>query len=318
MEKIKIAVSACLLGHKVRHDQSHRHDAFLTGTLSQFCELIPICPEVESGLGLPREAMHLELIEGKIKLIGSKSGKDLSMPMHNYAEKKLRELSKTEFYGYILKKRSPSCGLSGIAIIEPEKKKLVKMGAGVYTEKFLEAFPQIPVIDDGRLHHPELREAFFEKVFIMHHWHQLAKKKKIADLVSFHTWHKFTLMAHHPNSMRQMGKLIGDWKKDSDIGIKEIFDQYFILLDKTLSVPKTVKKNVDVMLHLIGHFKKELESDEKEEFLQLVEHYRAGDLPILVPLTLLKHFARKYQKKYVVEQHYLSPHPVELRLRNLL
>ncbi len=318
MEKIRIAVSACLLGHKVRHDQSHRHDAFLTGTLSQFCELIPICPEVESGLGLPREAMHLERKDGEIILVGSKTGRDLTAPMQHYSKKRVRDLLDEKIFGYILKKRSPSCGLSAIAIIDHQDKSFKGMGAGVYTQQFLQTFPRLPVIDDGRLHHPELREAFFEKVFIYHRWQEMAKQQKMSDLVQFHSWHKMTLMAHHPVLMREMGKLLGDWKNDGVKSLRDLFNQYFDLLEKNLSYQKTSKKNIDVMLDLIGHFKKLIDGDEKREFLELVEHYRSGNLPLLVPITLLKHFARKYKNNYVGEQHYLSPHPVELRLRNLL
>lgn len=315
MDKIKIAVSACLMGEKVRHDGSHRHDSFLTQTLSRFCELIPICPEVEAELGLPREAMHLESEGKEIRLIGSKSGRDLSSQLIKLTNKRMKFLAQEKIMGYIFKKRSPSCGISGIAVIDGQTKKLAHMGPGIYAQEFMINFPKIPVIDDGRLHNPELREAFFEKVFMLHKWQSTLRAKKMADLVSFHSWHKMTLMAHSPTIMREMGKLIGN---QSNLKADEVFTNYQILLDKNLNQAKTTKKNVDVLMHLFGHFKKEIDQEEKQEFLEILEHYRQGNYPILIPITLLNHFAKKYKNKYVGEQHFLCPHPVELRLRNLL
>lgn len=312
---IKIGVSTCLLGEKVRFDGGHKNNRYITQTLSHFFEFVPVCPETECGLGIPRESMRLVGDVNHPRLITNKSRIDHTDQMQRWAAGKLDALEKEDLCGFIFKKDSPSSGLYRVKVYN-DKGQPVKSGRGVFAAAFTARFPRIPVEDEGRLNDPMLRENFIERVFALKRWREaLTKKRTTGNLVEFHTREKLLLMAHSPKHYREMGRLVATGKQ---IKPTELYQRYEALLFKALELKGTVSKHTNVLMHIMGYFKKQLTADEKKEVLELIENYRGGHLPLIVPITLMNHFVRKYRQPYLSEQIYLNPHPIDLQLRNLV
>lgn len=312
-EKIRMGVSACLLGEKVRYDGGHQWDRYLTGTLGQYFDFVPVCPEVEIGLPVPREALRLVGEAERPRLMTSRSGQDLTERMETWSERRVVELEREGLCGFIFKGRSPSSGMARVKLYEPSGIPSQK-GVGLFARIFMQHFPLLPVEEDGRLHDPKLRENFIECVFTFKRWRDLlAKGPSLGRLVEFHSRHKLLLLAHSTEIYRQMGKLVADGKA---LPLDELFQSYEALLMKGMRLLPTVKKHLNVLQHLLGYFKQDLSADEKQELLELFEQYRRGDVPLVVPVTMINHLVRKYRQPYLAEQFYLQPHPSELRLRN--
>ena len=313
MEKIKLGISTCLLGENVRYDGGHKLDRFLTDTLGQYVEYIPVCPEVECGLPIPRESMHLEGDPASPRLVTSRTKQDMTERMVHWAKKCVVDLEKEGLCGFIFKSDSPSSGMERVRVYN-EKGMPVKRGAGVFARIFMEHYPLLPVEDEGRLHDPKLRENFVERIFTLRRWREvLEKKESRRALVEFHTQHKLLILAHSPKHYRIMGKLVAEAKK---IPLKELYHQYQTILMEALQVKATPKKNANVLMHMMGYFKEQLSSDEKQELLEVIDHYRQEYIPLIVPMTLINHYVRKYDQPYLKQQAYLNIHPLELRLRN--
>src|SRR4030043_245731 len=313
MEKIRLGISTCLLGENVRYDGGHKLDRFLTDTLGQYVEYVPVCPEVECGLPIPRESMHLEGDPESPRLVTLRTKQDMTERMVSWAKKRVVELEKGGLYGFIFKSDSPSSGMERVRVYN-EKGMPVKKGVGMFAGIFMEHFPLLPVEDEGRLHHPKLRENFIERIFTLKRWREvLAKKENRGNLVEFHTQHKLLILSHRPNHYQLMGKLVA---KAKEIPLKELFQQYQVLLMEALKLKTAPKKNVNVLQHMVGYFKEQLSSDEKQELLEVIDHYRQEYIPLIVPMTLINHYVRKYDQPYLKQQVYLNPHPLELQLRN--
>lgn len=314
-EKIKIGISSCLLGNKVRYNGGHSHDRYLTQTLGEFLEYIPVCPEVECGMEVPRETIRLVGNSERPRLMTTKTKIDKTRQMSIWIDKKLKLLEKENLCGFIFKSKSPSSGLYNIKVYGDDGK-VRQNGVGMFAKAFTERFPKIPVEEDGRLHDIHLRENFVEKIFILKNWRDITRKKTTpGKLVEFHTKNKLLLLSHNQSQYRIMGKLVASGKK---IPVQKLFDEYENLLLKTMEFKTTPKKHINVLLHMMGYFKKTLSGDEKSELLESIEEYRAGFVPLIVPLTLIKHYVRKYKEPYLVKQTYLAPHPVELKLRSFI
>lgn len=310
---IKIGVSTCLLGEKVRFDGGHKHNRYITQTLGQFFEFVPVCPESECGLGIPREAMRLVGAVDAPRLVTHKSRIDHTDQMLSWAEGRLDALEKEKLCGFIFKKDSPSSGLYRVKVYN-DKGQPMKTGRGMFAAAFTSRFPRIPVEEEGRLHDPVLRENFIEQVFALKRWREvLEKKKTMGNLVDFHTREKLLFMAHSPKHYREMGRLVADGKKKN---VSDLYDRYEGMLTEALVLRATVSKHTNVLMHIMGYFKKQLSGDEKQEVLELIGNYRSGHLPLIVPVTLLNHFVRKYNQPYLSVQTYLNPHPLDLQLRN--
>ena len=313
MEKIKIGISSCLLGNPVRYDGGHKLDRFLRDTLGQFVEYVPVCPEFECGLGVPREAMRLEGDFASPRLITRVTRRDLTRTMMDWAKKRLDGLAEEKLCGFIFKSDSPSSGMERVKVYDP-KGMPAKTGVGVFARAFMERFPLLPVEDEGRLHDPELRENFIERIFTLKRWREaLAGDARRSALVDFHTRHKLLLLSHSPKHYSILGKLVASQK---EMPLRELTALYEKLLMEALKLKTTPKKNVNVLQHMMGYFKKELASGEKQELLDVIGQYQKGYLPLIVPMTLLHHYVRKYEQAYLAGQVYLSPHPLELQLRN--
>jgi uncharacterized protein YbgA (DUF1722 family)/uncharacterized protein YbbK (DUF523 family) len=291
-EKVRIGISSCLLGNKVRWNAGHKLDRYLTNTLGQFVEYVPVCPEVEAGFGVPRESFRLVGDPENPRLFTFKSKTDHTDQMTRWAKKRVKELEKEDLCGFIFKSDSPSSGMIRVKVYN-EKGMPEKKGVGMFARAYMDHFHRIPVEDDGRLHNPEIREGFIERIFALKRW-------------------KLLILSHSQKHYRLMGKLVAGGK---EMPIKELYSQYEHLLMEALRLKTTVKKNINVLQHLLGYFKKQLTADEKQELLEVFEQYRQGFVPLIVPLTLINHYVRKYDQPYLKMQTYLNPHPVELKLR---
>jgi uncharacterized protein YbgA (DUF1722 family)/uncharacterized protein YbbK (DUF523 family) len=313
MEEIKLGISTCLLGENVRYDGGHKLDRFLTETLAQYVEYVPVCPEVECGLPIPREAMHLEGNPDSPRLVTSRTKQDMTERIVKWAEKRVVKLEKENLCGFIFKSDSPSSGMERVRVYN-ERGMPSKKGVGMFGRIFMNHFPLLPVEDEGRLHDPQLRENFIERIFALKRWREvLSKKESRGNLVDFHTKHKLLILSHSPKHYQIMGKLVA---KAKEIPIKELYQQYQNILMEALQLKTTPKKNANVLMHMMGYFREQLSSDEKQELLEVIENYRQEYIPLIVPITLINHYVRKYNQPYLKQQVYLNPHPLELQLRN--
>jgi uncharacterized protein YbgA (DUF1722 family)/uncharacterized protein YbbK (DUF523 family) len=310
-EKIKIGISSCLLGDLVRYDGSHRHDHYLTDTLGKFVEWVPVCPEVEYGLPVPREAMRLVGDPASPQLVTRRSGIDHTRGMLKWVRKKLKELGREELCGFIFKSRSPSSGIRGVMVYTSSGMQ-GRTGAGLFGGAFVKHFPMIPAEDDGRLHNPLLRDNFIERVFVLKRWRYFLKKgSSMRNIISFHTKHKLLIMAHSLKHYTTLGRLVAKCRAR-----ERLPQEYITALMEGFKLRATVKKNTNVLMHCIGYFKKKISADEKQELLEVVNYYHKGLIPLVVPITLINHYVRKYNEPYLKDQYYLNPHPIELMLRN--
>ena len=310
--KVKIGVSACLLGEKTRYDGGHKKEWFITETWGPHLELVSVCPEMESGLGVPREIMRLEGDAEAPRLQTVKTRQDHTDLIHNWTRKRLTELEREDLWGFIFKSNSPSCGPARVKVYDRQGSPR-KQGVGLFAGAFMCQYPIVPVEDEVRLRNPQIRDNFIERVFVLKRWREMqAKKWTPADLIGFHTRHKLLLLAHSPGHYRLLGKLTARVK---EIPAREQVAQYQALLLEALKLQATNKKQANVLHHILGYFKKVLSADEKQELLELIDSYRLGDLPLLGPMTLITHYVRKYGQPYLQEQYYLHPHPLELLLR---
>jgi uncharacterized protein YbgA (DUF1722 family)/uncharacterized protein YbbK (DUF523 family) len=313
MEKIKLGISTCLLGENVRYDGGHKLDRFLTDTLGQYVEYVPVCPEVECGLPVPRESMHLEGDPDAPRLVTTRTKQDMTDRMVQWAKKRVAELDKEDLCGFIFKTNSPSSGMERIRVYN-EKGMPVKKGVGMFARIFMEHFSLLPVEDEGRLHDPKLRENFIERIFTLKRWREvLIKKESRGNLVDFHTQHKLLILSHSPKHHQMMGRLVAKSKK---LQIKDLYQQYQNILMEALQLKTTPKKNANVLQHMMSYFREQLSSGEKQELLEVVDPYRQGYIPLIVPIILIQHYVRKYDQPYLKPQVYLNPHPLELQLRN--
>jgi uncharacterized protein YbgA (DUF1722 family)/uncharacterized protein YbbK (DUF523 family) len=312
-QKIKLGISSCLLGEKVRYDGGHKLDPYLKDTLGQFVEWTPVCPEVECGLSVPREAMHLTGSPDAPRLVTINSGTDHTDAMKAWAAQKMIELKKADLSGFVFKSKSPSSGLSGVKVYDSHGAP-ARRGIGIFPKIFMEHLPLVPVEDEGRLKDPELRENFIERVFVYRRWQDYIRTDgSINGLVSFHTAHKLLLLSHSTRHYTILGRLVADAKNRKP---PDLNPEYIRTLMDGLRLIATAKKNTNVLQHIAGYFRKKLSPDEKQELLGIIESYHRQLVPLIVPITVINHYARKFDDPYLRKQHYLNPHPIELMLRN--
>jgi uncharacterized protein YbgA (DUF1722 family)/uncharacterized protein YbbK (DUF523 family) len=311
--RIRLGISTCLLGENVRFDGGHKLDHFLTDTLGQYVEYVPVCPEVECSFGIPRESFRLVGEPEIPRLVTTRTHVDHTDRMVQWARMRVQELEKEDLCGYIFKSGSPSSGMERVKVYDRNGVP-AKVGVGIFARVFMEHFPLLPLEEEGRLHDPKLRENFIERIFTLKRWREtVARKQSMGILVDFHTKHKLLILSHSPETYRTMGKLVAEGKP---IPVRTLYEKYQALLMEALQLRTTPKKNANVLQHMLGYFKDQLSPDEKQEMLGIIDQYRQELFPLIVPLTLMNHYVRKYDQPYLKEQYYLNPHPVELQLRN--
>jgi uncharacterized protein YbgA (DUF1722 family)/uncharacterized protein YbbK (DUF523 family) len=309
---ITIGVSSCLLGDPVRYDGGHKHDRYITDTLGKYFHFLPVCPEVGCGLPIPRESMRLEGDPANPRLITGRSRIDQTERMRAFCTVKVKELEGADLCGFIFKKDSPSSGLFRVKVYNNGT--AAKSGRGLFAAAVARHFPLLPMEEEGRLNDPTLRENFIERVFSYRRWKDfLASGPTLGRLVEFHTAHKLLMMAHSPEVYRSMGKLVAHGK---ELPLSELYLRYEELFMKGLNLHASTKKNTNVLQHMMGYFKKQLSPEEKAELLEVIGQYHDGLVPLIVPMTLLRHYVRKYDQHYLQGQVYLSPPSAQMMLRN--
>ncbi|HJV65869.1 MAG TPA: DUF523 and DUF1722 domain-containing protein [Geomonas sp.] len=309
---IKIGVSSCLLGENVRYDGGHKHDHYITDLLGRFFNFLPVCPEVECGMPVPREAMRLVGDPAAPRLVTTRTGIDKTEQMLSFCQAKVAQLETEDLCGFIFKKNSPSSGLFRVKVYREGMP--ARSGSGLFAAAVVAHFPNLPVEEEGRLNDPELRENFIERVFAYRRWKDLvAENPDLGKLVGFHTRHKLILLAHSTVLYRELGSLVA---QGGSMPLPELLRRYEELFMRALALLATVKKNTNVLQHIMGYFKKQLSGSEKEELGEVIRQYHQQLVPLVVPVTLLRHYVNKYDQRYLKEQLYLAPAPAELMLRN--
>ena len=310
---IRVGISACLLGQEVRYDGGHKRDRYITDTLGQFFEWVPVCPEVELGLGTPRETLRLEGNSTAPRLVFAKGREDITEGMQAWAQDRLNGLAGRDLSGYILKSDSPSCGMERVRVYRPSGIP-GKDGVGIFARALMDRFPLLPVEEERRLHDLPLRENFVERVFCHRRWRDLiAGGLSRGKLVAFHTAHKLLLMAHSPKHYAELGRLVANAKA---LSLRQLEAGYGGLFMTTLKVKASAKKHTNVMHHILGYLKRDLDARDKAELVAVIADYHRELVPLIVPLTLLNHHLARIRVPYLRDQIYLRPHPKELMLRN--
>ena len=310
---LRLGISRCLLGDEVRYDGGHKRDSFLTDVFGRYVEWVPVCPEVEAGLGTPREPMRLVGDPTRPRLMTITSGKDHTEALERTTADRITQLNGMDLSGYVFKKDSPTCGVERVRIYNKHGTPARK-GIGIFAHAFIERFPLIPVEEEGRLCDPSLRENFIERVFFYRRFQDLLGPGVTRQaLVRFHTIHKYLLLAHSPQRYQLLGWLVGQAERHPP---KEVALRYGGLFMQTLAMQATVRKHVNVLQHILGFFKNRLSSQEKTELLGVIGDYHRGLTPLIVPLTLVRHYVQIFDVRYIRDQVYLNPHPKELMLRN--
>jgi uncharacterized protein YbgA (DUF1722 family)/uncharacterized protein YbbK (DUF523 family) len=311
----RLGISRCLLGDEVRYDGSHKRDPFLVSTLGRFVEWVPVCPEVEVGMGTPREPIQLVASADRtpsVRLVGVRSREDWTARMTTFAASRMRELKSANLAGYVLKSDSPSCGLDRVRVFSGAR--VMRSGRGLFADALVKMLPHLPVEEEGRLNDPALRENFVERVFAYQRLRLLFSGRwTIHSLVVFHSMHKLQLLSHSRQGYAELGRLVADAVKRPQRDLSETYQRLFMT---TLSRLATPARHSDVMMHAIGHLKRLMQTGDRDELLTAIDEHRRGIVPLVVPLTLLRHHVRRHDVGYLRDQTYLEPHPRELVLRN--
>ena len=310
---IRIGISSCLLGEKVRFDSGHKHDRYITDVLGAFFEFVMVCPEIEVGMGVPREAVRLEGDPDVPRMAGGRTGADWTDRMNRYSHQRVHRQDLADLSGFILKSRSPSCGMERVRVyVTPNTVR--KSGAGLFARALRNRFPHLPVEEEGRLSDVGLRENFIVRVFAYHRLQRLfAAGFSRGAVVQFHAAHKYLLLAHSPAHYGRLGRLVAGVKGRAAADFKEQYRAQFM---DALRHRATVKKNVNVLQHITGFLRDHLTAAERDSVAESIADYRKKLVPLIVPITLVHHFVHLHDIEYIRDQVYLRPHPKELMLRN--
>lgn len=310
MERPRLGISACLLGERVRYDGDHKRHAFIADVLSQHVEWVPVCPEVAIGMGVPRPPLRLTGDAKQPRAVGvDDSGLDVTAVLTAYGRRMALELDVID--GYIFKARSPSCGVARVKVFDGKRTRT--NGAGLYARKIMVRRPLVPVAEEGDLDDGARRDNFLERVFAHRRWRLfVAEGFTPARLMEFHSVHKLQLMAHGAEHYRALGRLVAE---GAALRPRQLCEQYGAGFMAALKHPATPKRHANVLQHLMGYLKKQIDHEDKRELLQAIDACRLGSVPLAVPQTLLRHHFSRHPHPYVVRQLYLYPEPAEARLR---
>jgi uncharacterized protein YbgA (DUF1722 family)/uncharacterized protein YbbK (DUF523 family) len=334
--RVRVGVSACLLGEQVRFDGGHKRDRFLTEILGPHVEWVPVCPEVEMGLGTPRETLRLVDDRGKTRLITTRTGEDHTDGMEAWAKRRLATLGQDNLDGYVLKSKSPSCGIERVKVYRAERGQaagrrqaqplpstddrrnddgaFVRLGRGLFAAALVESLPVLPIEEEGRLMDPVLRENFIERLFAHRRLKDLfGVRWTLARLIEFHAAHKMSLLSHSTTACQELGSIVANGKATRPGTLRRSYETVFM---QTLAIPATRRRHANVLNHMAGHLKKVVDSPSRQELADTIDEYRRELIPLVVPLTLIRHHVRVHGIEYLADQVYLDPHPRELMLRN--
>lgn len=312
---IKIGVSACLLGNPVRYDGGHQHDPFITDTLGRFFDYVPVCPEFEGGLGAPRETMCLMGDPVQPRLVTTHTAVDRTDTMLSWARQRVRALEQEPLAGFIVKGKSPSCGMERVKVYPWEGGPAKRLGVGLFARVLMDHFPLLPVEDEGGLHDPARWENFVERLFACQRWRELkAGPRTLNSLLSFHRRHKLQILAHSERHWWAMVRLLAQGQARPLDALFADYEGQFLV---AMSRKSTVSKLANVLRLILGCLAKALPASEKKELQAIIDQYWHGTLPLNVPLSLLMHYEGQYGMEELAQQSYLHPHPLESQLKNL-
>ena len=306
-DRPRLGISACLLGDEVRFDGGHKRDPFLVEILSPHIRWVRVCPEVEAGMGTPREPVRLERRDGRaIRMVTTRTGIDHTEAMSSWARRRLIELEREQLSGYVLKKDSPSCGMESVKVYGasglPQR-----TGRGIFADALLRRFPHLPVEEEGRLSDPRLRENFIERVFAYQRLRRFfGSRWSIGGLVEFHTSHKMSLLSHSTAGYNELGRLVASAAGMPRAELRAAYESRFM---RTMTLIATTRRHTNVLMHMAGHLKKRLDNLSRQELAATIDEYRRGLVPLVVPIALLRHHARVHEVAYLLGQTYLEPHP---------
>jgi uncharacterized protein YbgA (DUF1722 family)/uncharacterized protein YbbK (DUF523 family) len=314
IERVRIGISMCLLGERVRYDGGHKRDSFLTDVFGHYVEWIPVCPEIEMGLGVPRDCLRLVDDGGGARLVAPKTGTDHTDRMLQYAAARLKALSDLRLSGYVLKRGSPSCGMERVRVYR-NGVPMHKCGRGMFAGRLVEHFPHMPVEEEGRLADPVLRENFASRVFAYHRWQSSVEPAlSPAAILAFHTQHKFLLMAHSQEETRLLGASLS--AAAGHPSLRALASAYLTGFISIMSRKPTRKSHTNVLQHVAGYVSDRVDISDRRELTEVIDRYRRELLPLIVPITLIRHYVRRFEIAYLEKQVYLDPHPHELMLLN--
>jgi uncharacterized protein YbgA (DUF1722 family)/uncharacterized protein YbbK (DUF523 family) len=313
---IRIGISACLLGHEVRFDGGHKRDRVVTGAFARVVEWVPVCPEVELGMGVPREPVRLERDATGLHLVAPGSGRDWSVAMRSFAARRVRALQALRLSGYVLKKDSPSCGIKHLNVYNRKKGSRARRrdGRGFFAHALIAADPLLPVEEEARLWDRRVRENFIARIFAYRRLRSFfAGRWTAAQIGAFHTSHKFVLLAHSPTGYQRLGRLVARAKLMPRAELRARYEAHFMA---ALSKPATIHRHAKVLRQIVGQIENRLDAASRAQLMDLIRKYRRGKLPRIVPITLIRHHVRRQGISYLERQTYLDPDPRERMLQN--
>lgn len=310
---IKVGISACLLGEPVRFNGGHKESRLCSETLARHFEFVPVCPEVAIGLGTPRQPIRLVGDPDHPRAVGSVHAElDVTDALSAYGRQVATELH--DICGFVLMQKSPSCGMERVKVYQANGHPIEGGGSGLFAHALMQARPDLPIEEDGRLNDPVLRENFLTRIFAYAEWQRLvASGVTRKALVEFHSRYKYQLMATDPVQYKALGRLVATVGKQP---LEAFAPSYFSQLMEALKKTASRGTHTNVLQHLSGYLKRDLGTQDKQELQRLIDQYREGVVPLVVPMTLLKHHFRRHPDRYVATQVYLQPHPEDLSLRN--
>lgn len=310
--RIRVGVSSCLVGEEVRYNGGHARQRYLTDLLGDFVDFVPVCPEVEVGMGVPRPTVRLELQHDRVRMVDPKNAVDWTSAMERYSRRRAAELLDEDLCGFVLKKGSPTCGIERVKLYRDTGPR--KDGVGLFAQALGDRFPFLPMEEEGRLNDPALRDNFVTRVFAYRRLKDaFAPRWTVGGIVAFHTREKLLLRAHDEVSYRALGRLVADAKRLPRPVVAAEYQERFML---ALAKRATVRKNTNVLQHVVGFIRSAGDEAGRKELGEVIADYRAGLVPLIVPITLIRHLARRHEETLLLESSYLSPHPKELMLRN--
>lgn len=310
IKTIKVGISSCLVGQKVRFDGGHKQSKYCQQVLANHFDFEPICPEMAIGLGTPRRAIRLVKDEDIIRVVASDGSFDVTEKLNDFSVQSSRQLG--HLSGYIFCAKSPSCGMERVTLYQAGSNNGQRDGVGVFAAQVMKDHPLLPVEEDGRLNDPLLRENFITRVLAYHQWQSLMLSGvSMAKLIGFHAQHKYLLMAHNATLYYQLGPMLSGTGEQAT----QIAPQYISLFMQTLACLPNRKSHSNTLSHLQGYFKRHLDSAQRVDLADVIDQYRQGLLPLMAPMTLINHYLKIYPDPYLAQQIYLHPHPDELKLR---
>ncbi len=312
---VRVGISSCLLGDRVRYDGGHKRDDYLVDVVGRYVEWVPVCPEVEAGMGTPRETVQLTSVDGGIRML-TKAGIDHTDLVERFTRQRMQSLERAKLCGYVLKSRSPSCGIDRVPVAQPGRA-VRRNGRGLFARRLMEALPHLPVEDEQRLGDARVRENFIRRIFARYRWLELVSTGLTRDaLMRYHRAYKYLLMAHNQEGTRRLGRLLA--KPERYVTVHGLADAYLAEFSQIMQRRPTRRNHTNVLQHMAGYFTDRLDGPARRELTRMIEQYHDGILPLIVLAVLFRYYVQKFDIAYLKDQTYLHPFPGEMMLLNEL